>query len=398
MISTQEYERRRRFLISAAYLAVIGGAVYLFFRYLLPLIGPFFIAYLFAWMLSPAIRWLTVRRHLKYDLAAALCLIFFFSVLGGAGVLLVSRLVALASEAVLRLPTLYADTIAPGLDALTAALETLARRLGHDAAALAEDVLPSVTSSIGAAAASASMGLVSALSGWLARLPGCLLSAVICVISTIFMTVDFPRMTAFLHRQIPEPARHAVREARDAFARIVRKYGRGYAVIMGITFLETAVGLILLRQKNAVAIALGIALFDIFPIVGAGTILLPWSVVCFLMARPEKGAGLLVIYLTEIVVRQCAEPRIVGRQVGLHPLVTLIAMFVGLKLFGGIGIPGLPVACAIAASLDAAGVLRLLRHEDAAPAEEDTLRPSSTHARKNNAKKPPGAIDNPGFE
>ena len=76
------------------------------------------------------------------------------------------------------------------------------------------------------------------------------------------------------------------------------------------------------------------------------------------------GIGLLLIYVVEIIVRQFMEPRIVGRQVGLHPLITLIAMFVGSKLFGGVGLLGLPITCAIVQSLDAAGVIHIIKREN----------------------------------
>ena len=356
--------------MNAAYYAVILGIVYLVFRYLLNLIGPFFIAFLFAWMLTPAIRFLTVRAHMKYNLAAALCLILFFALLGGAAVLVTSRVVALAAEMTPHLPNFYRDTLAPGLEDLSDWVQGLAERVDPQAAELLRQAMPSVTSSIGSAVTSASMGLVSLLTGWMTKLPTRLISAVICVISTIFLTVDFHRITAFLLRQVPDRARHVVAGAKDALGGILRKYGRGYAIIMGVTFLEMLAGMLLLRQKNALLIAAAIAVFDIFPIVGAGTILVPWCAISLLSGATGRGIGLLILYITEVCVRQYIEPRIVGRQIGLHPLLTLMAMLVGLRLFGGVGLFGLPITCAIVASLEAAGVIHILRHGDGRPAEK----------------------------
>ncbi len=126
-------------------------------------------------------------------------------------------------------------------------------------------------------------------------------------------------------------------------------------------------------------IALAIAVFDIFPIVGAGMILGPWGILSILGGSVGKGIGLLLIYVVEIVVRQIIEPRIVGRQVGLHPLITLIAMFVGSKLFGGVGLLGLPITCAIIASLDETGVIHIIRRETS---------PAVSGSEAGNAKKP----------
>ena len=357
--------RRRRFIINAAYYAVIVGIVFLVFRYLLNLIWPFFVAFLFASILTPVIRWLTVRCRMKFNLAAALCLIVFFALLSGVAVLLMSRMITLVTDTVTWLPTLYSDTISPGLENLSQSLEELAERVSPEVADTVESALPTVVSSIGSTVTSASMRLVSALSGWAAKIPSRLISTLICVIATIFMTLDYHRMTAFLLRQVPERSRHVISEARTTLGQVIRKYGRSYAIIMGITFLEMLVGLLILRQKNAVLIAVAIAVFDIFPIVGAGAILVPWGVVTLLGGDVAKGIGLLAIWVIEIVVRQIIEPRIIGRQVGLHPLITLIAMFVGSKLFGGIGLFGLPITCAIVSSMDQTGVIHIIKHENA---------------------------------
>ena len=359
-----ELDRRRRFLVNAAYFAVIVAIVFLVFRYLLNLIWPFFVAFIFSWILMPPIRWLTAKCRLKYNFSVFLCLLVFFSILGGAAVLLTSRIITLIADTVSWLPHLYSDAIEPGLQNFSRWAEETANRISPEVYAMVNNALPNMISSIGSAVTGLSMRLVTSLSGWAAKLPSRLISTLICVIATVFMTADFPRMTAFILRQVPERPRHVMHEAKQSLKKVLAKYGRSYAIIMGITFLEILTGLLILRQKNAFLIALAIAVFDIFPIVGAGMILGPWGIVTMLSGSVGRGAGLLLIYAVEIIVRQFIEPRIVGLQVGLHPLVTLIAMFVGSKLFGGVGLFGLPITCAIVQSLDAAGVIHIIRHEN----------------------------------
>ena len=365
--------RRRRFIINTAYYAVIVGIVFLVFRYLLNLIWPFFVAFLFSSLLVPVIRWFTVRCRMKYNLAAALCLLIFFALLGGIAVLIMSRLITLVADIVTWLPTLYSDTIAPGLENLSNSLEELAERVSPEVAQIVDNALPTIISSIGSTVTSASMRLVSALSGWATKLPSRLISTLICVIATVFMTLDYHRMTSFLLRQVPERPRHVISEARATLGQVIRKYGRSYGIIMGITFLEMLAAMLILRQKHAFLIALAIAVFDIFPIVGAGTILAPWGFISLLGGSTAKGLGLIAVWIIEIIVRQIMEPRIIGRQVGLHPVITLIAMFVGSRLFGGVGLFGLPITCAIVSSMDQAGVIHIIRHENAPePATPDT--------------------------
>ncbi len=358
-------ERRRNFIINAAYFAVIVGIVFIIFRYLLNLIWPFFVAFLFAWLLSPAIRWLTVKCHIRHNISAAICLIVFFALMCGLVVLVSARVISGAGQLINWLSRLYGDIVGPGLETLSASLSDLAERLSPELAEMLESTLPTAISSIGSAVTNLSMRLVAILSGTASRVPTRLLSALICVIATIFMTADFPRITSFLLRQLPDRPRAIVGEGKESLKTVIWKYGRSYGIIMGITFVEMLLGMLILRQEKAVLIALAIAVFDIFPIVGAGLILIPWGIICLLAGSIGKGIGLLVIYVVEIIVRQIIEPRIVGRQVGLHPVITLIAMFVGSKLFGGIGLLGLPISCAIVQSLETAGVIHIIKRENA---------------------------------
>jgi sporulation integral membrane protein YtvI len=380
-----DIQGRRRFIINTVYIAIIVGLVFLVFRYLLGIIWPFFVAFLFAWLLMPAIRWLTAKCHIKYNLSVALCLTVFFALLAGLTVLLAARIATGIGQLIDWLPGVYAEYVEPALESLTEALENLANNISPEVYALIRDAAPNVMGSISSAVTDISVKAVSLLSGWAGKLPSRLLSAVICVIATVFMTADFSRVTGFLLRQLPDKTRHVVQAAKVRFVQVIQQYVKSYGIIMGITFLEILAGLLVLRQRNAVVIAALIAIFDIFPIVGAGMILVPWGIVTLLNGTIAKGIGLLALWVIEVVVRQIMEPRVVGHQVGLHPLVTLAAMFLGSKLFGGVGLLGLPITCAIVQSLDEAGIIHLFRHEQSAavvPAGEGDKSPEEKKPKK----------------
>ena len=127
---------------------------------------------------------------------------------------------------------------------------------------------------------------------------------------------------------------------------------RSYVLIMFITFVEQAVGLTILGVEYSLLIAMAIAVFDILPVVGSGTIMLPWAVISLVTGDTRRGVGLLVLYVIITVIRQIIEPRIVGEHVGLHPMLTLMCMFVGLRVFGGLGLLGLPILCAVLVGLE----------------------------------------------
>ena len=358
-----ENNKRKRFIINVLYWLLIASLVYVGFKYFIPLIWPFFLAFIFAWILRPLIRLLTAKCHIKYKLSVAICLIVFFALLGGIFVGLSARIIALATDAISAVPSLYVSTIKPELGDLADQIEDLAKRLSPDLYSLLSTAFPNFISSIGTAVTDISMKAISAITGWVTKVPRRLLNTLICVIATVFMTASFPRLTAFLMRQLPRRRQLFVRETADSLKSVILEYGKSYGIIMGVTFAEIFVGLLFIGQKNALLIAIVIAVFDIFPIVGAGMILLPWAVITMFTGELAKGVGLLALYIIVVVVRQIIEPKIVGRHVGLHPLVTLMAMFVGTKLFGGIGLFGLPIACAIIKSLNDGGVIHIIKKE-----------------------------------
>ena len=344
------------------------GIVFLLVRYVLGLVWPFFLAFIFSWMLTPIIRWMTVKCHMRRSFAVLLCLLLFFMILSGLLAVLLVSVVSWIQDVVVWLPQLYRDTIEPSLQAAMEWATEFSERIGPEAYEVVSNAIPNIISSIGNAITSFSMRAVSLVSGWVTKVPSLLVSALICVIATVFMTADFHRMTAFLLRQLPERPRHVAVKAKDTFVTVVVKYGKSYGIIMAITFCELLAGLLLLKQEQAPLLALLIAVFDIFPVVGAGFVLMPWAVISLLGGNIAKGLGLVAMYVVITIIRQFMEPRVVGHQVGLHPLVTLIAMLVGTKLFGPIGLLGLPIACAIIKNLDDTGVIHLIRHEDVRPA------------------------------
>jgi len=94
-----------------------------------------------------------------------------------------------------------------------------------------------------------------------------------------------------------------------------------------------------------------ISIFDLMPILGTGGIVLPWALLSLMLGNWVRAVGLLVLYLVITGIRQTLEPKIVGKQIGLHPLATLVSMLLGLKLFGIVGLFGVPVVVAVTTAM-----------------------------------------------
>ncbi len=348
-------DKRRQFLVNIAYWAIIAAIAYVILRYLLNLLLPFVIALLVAWLLRPLCRLYRRKLSRQPKLASALAVatvLIFYLIIGSLALLLLLRLLTAMAEYLGRLPALYTQAIEPGLRNLYVDAQDLAERFDPSVVDLVNRVLPEIISSAGGAVTSFSVSAVGRITGFVTGIPSFLISALIAIIATIFTAVSFDSMKAFLGRNLPKKFTETAGYVVHSFRSILLKFGGSYFLVMLITFVEIALGLFVIGVRRPVLSAILIAVFDIFPIVGAGMILIPWAGISLLQGKLLQALGLVLLYVVVIVVRQFLEPKVVGKQVGLPPLVTLACMFVGSSLFGIWGLFGLPIGAAILVNLN----------------------------------------------
>ena len=308
---------------------------------LLPLWWPFALGLGLAMLMEPLVR--PLRRWLRRlpggaSLAAALGLT---ALLGGAGTALwlltrrvAAELAALAAQAPQALQALAgrlsawaaALTQAPLSPALEEALAALAAQGGK--------ALLSLASNLSAALAS---GAVSTA----ASLPKGLLALVFTLLSAFAFSSDREAVIAFFTRRMPPQAVDWLRRVRQGALRALGRQLKAQALVSLVVGAVVMGGLLLLGKAYALALGLLIGLADALPAVGAGLFLLPWSAADFLSGDSASGWGLLGLYGAVLLTRQIAEPRLVGKSLGLHPLAAMASMFAGLQLAG---FPGLLLA------------------------------------------------------
>lgn len=376
-------ESRRQFIINFLYFAIILGIVILLARYALGVLMPFLIALLISLLLKPAVAFLHDKLKLPRSIAGIVLVVLFYALVGFLVIVISVQLFSSAKAFFLILPSLYTNSIVPWMSRAFFSLQEFAGHLDPDAAAAYNVVAANVTTSLGEAVVTVSKQVVSWVTSSTLKAPRFLLNVLIMVISTIFLTADFPKITAFIKRQLSERWRTLLRNARIQLGRTLWSYLRSYAMIMTITFLEIFLGLSIIGIDNAAGIAIAIAIFDILPVVGSGIVLLPWTIYTLISGNLATGIGLAILYVVVIVVRQIMEPKIIGDRVGLHPLVTLLAMVLGTYLFGGIGLFGLPITIALIHALNKQGAIHLYKMSDDAPvaaSEYDATPPTPTDA------------------
>lgn len=353
-MKTETYRDR---LIKLGWFLGVGLVFYLFFAYALPLLLPFVAAFLFAVMLKSPAEWIAKHLHLPRRMVSTVLVTGLYILLALLVLLCGSKVVDFAGSAVAR----YNGRIVPAVQDITAALGAFVEKLDPSLVSILEELSSNLIGSLGAKVASLSTSL---LSGVVTNLPSLLLKVLFAIIATYFMALDYGVLRRGIQRRM-EPALYGkVSTGFSYFCKTIGTYLRSYGLIFLVTFGELALGLLVVGIDNSFLIALLIALFDILPVVGSGMIMLPWALITLIRGYTARGIGLMIVYLVVVIARQFQEPAIVGDRVGLHPLVTLMAMFIGYQLFGGLGLWGVPILCALLQALDRDGVIRLFPYQD----------------------------------
>lgn len=355
LVQTKISEKRMRFLPDepyrrAAYL-VFYSLLAVFFlygilSYVLPILLPFCIAFAAAAILRSPSSSLAKRFHLSQKVTSVILVLFLlFFMIGIVCVLVsacISQLVSLAGK--------IAGIQNEVLLALSALLDSMEKFVA-DLPFLSADAADSIRGSLGEGLVGFAKNILIAIATKLPHFVGRVVSAVpqaffffvVMVLAAIYFCADYENILSGIKGRLRGRVLDAAREIYGQTGRVLIGYLRSYAILFLFTFAELFVGFSILREEYAFLLALLIAAVDILPILGTGTILIPWVAILFLMGDFRMATGLLILYAVISIVRQFAEPRIVGAGIGLNPLLSLIAMYVGLRLFGFLGLLGLPI-------------------------------------------------------
>lgn len=333
-------QKKRDFLTNVAYWGIIAAGVYLAFEYLLPISVPFILGMLVAWL----VVWLSGKLHCGHRLVRITLTVLVYGLIGVAITLLSAKGVSTVSGIIKWLPEVYEMKLLPFA---TLCYDWCMQTLQHLDPALVnalEMLLESLLSSLKSLISYLSGFAVNLVSGVATGIPSLILSLLAMIFSTVFVVADYEQIAAFTAENLPEKVKHVLVQIRYYLTNTLFVVIRSYVLIMLLTFTELSILFRLFGIENAVLKAAVIALLDILPVLGTGGIMIPWGVISLVLGYTKLGLELLLIYVIVTVVRNYVEPKIVGVQLGLHPIITLVSMFIGLRLFGILGLFGLPVA------------------------------------------------------
>lgn len=332
----------------AAGAVILGG--FLAARFLLPTLMPFLFGTALALLAEPMTAFFCRKLRLPRGAGAGISVSMAFCFL----VLLLFLLGALLVREVGVLTRILPDleqTAKSGMALLSQWLQELTRfapaGLGRYLSASISDFFSSGTALLDKAAG----WLLNFASGLLSHVPDSALGLGTALISSYMISAKLPLIRRNLRAWAARKGICDVFATLGQLRQVLGGWLRAQAKLCGITWIIVTLGFVLLRIPYAPLWAILVALVDAFPILGTGTVLLPWALVRLLRGDFPQALGLVGTYAAAMLSRSILEPRLVGRQLGLDPLVTLFALYAGYKLWGFGGMLLTPMLAAAAVQL-----------------------------------------------
>lgn len=174
-------------------------------------------------------------------------------------------------------------------------------------------------------------------------MPSFLLSSLVALVASCYIAKDFNRLLRFVKELCGKRITENFIRVKKIFFESVFKLIKGYLILSFLAYIVLTIGLLILRVKYAPIIAIFIALVDILPVIGVGTVMVPWAVISVFLGNYNFAVGITILYSILLLVRNFSEPKIIGGQIGINPLFTLLAIFIGFKIFGVIGLILFPI-------------------------------------------------------
>lgn len=296
---------------------------------------PFFLAFLLAWALNPLIRAINRKIGIPRKPLAMLLLLILY----GLAIFVITRVILSIAGEVMVFAENW-DTISASLLKYLTMFEEWVSSLSPAAGDQLQQVIDSLflwLSELVSGILSNAGQYIGGAGSIIKRIPNFFVALVIFLMASYFMTADYPTIRFAMTKGLPENLRSFLSGIRSIFSAAFGGYVKAEFLLSIGVFIILLVGFLVIGQNYALLLAIGLAILDFIPIVGAGTIMVPWMVIDLINGRYQHALALLVIWGIIALFRRIGEPKVLGDQVGLHPIVSLFAIFLGMKVGGILG-------------------------------------------------------------
>lgn len=339
---------------------------------------PFLLAFGMAALLNPLVRWIQRKLNWSRSLTALVTVLILVGLVVGG---LVALLYGLGREVVSlaqNWETLF-DQVLTGLEELEGMFARFQTLLPADLTLATQDlgdklvvwVQRSVSSGLSASAQYITDKAMAA--------PGFFLGLVMFLMATYFLSAEYPYLRTRMIQHTDDRALHFLAQMKKTVVAAFGGYLKAQVLLsVGVFFILLA-GFLITGQSYALLLALGLAVLDFIPLLGSGTVMIPWAVIAFLTRNYPTAIAVILIWSVIAVFRRMAEPKVVGDQTGLSPVLSLVSIYAGMKVGGVMGMILGPIVVLVVLNLVGIGMFRNVQRDVTAAAEDvmELLRPEA---------------------
>lgn len=344
-------EKKRKFIIDTIFYGIIVLLIWAACKFVLPVLIPFIIAFIISSLIRIPIKKLYGASETRNKIISIITSIAFYAIVFSLVAAVGIKLYHTITDFLFSVPAIYQNEIVPALNMVFDLIEQTLASMDAQIAAELDALAREFVNNIGEHIKTISVNAIKLISGSLTEIPGFIITIIIMIISTFFCMIDYNKILVFFISCIPPGKESTVMKIVRYFKNTILIYLKSYSLLFLLTYVELTIGFSILGIPYAPLIGLLVAIFDILPILGVGGILLPWAVVLAVMKNIPLTIGMIVLYLVIAFIRNTVEPKLVGGQIGLHPLATLIFMYLGLSFMGFLGMFLFPVSLAVFVSM-----------------------------------------------
>ncbi len=310
---------------------------YAFFKYIFFAVLPFLIAWAVAFSVRPLAYKLSDLTHIPPKIVSLVLTIFLVLAILG----LTSLGIVLGIKELVSLVENNNMNISDILDKILNPFDTIIKGENR------EQIIEKITDALIGMANAALNRLMDFIGNFIGSVPRVALFILATVISALYFSLDLDGINKGVLSIFNEDQRKKIVNFKNNFLKILLKYLRSYLIIMILTFVVMLVGFLILRVEYQLILALVVAVLDALPLLGVGVVLIPWSIYSFIWGDVFMCVGLILLLVVHQIIRQIAEPKILGKNLGLHPVLSIILLYTGYYFFGFLGLLLIPVFTAI---------------------------------------------------
>jgi sporulation integral membrane protein YtvI len=319
---------------------ILAAAAVLFLIFAVPplisLLLPFVLAFLVSWMLNPLIRALQKRLGIPRPVLSLIFVLLIFGITGGIFFVFFSQIVSELIRLANNWQAVWAG-IQTAIDRIGGASSGFMSLLPTDVQQMASGLLDQLLTWLQSTASDLIGRFAAGAGNWAIGIPSFMVALVVFIMGAYFMTADYPRLRYFANEGLPPEVCNFLRMLRTTAGTAFGGYIRAQLFLSLGVMIILLLGFLLIRQPYALLIAFIFAVLDFIPIVGAGTAMVPWAAYALFVGDARLGLSVLVIWGVVVLYRRVAEPKMLGSQTGLSPIISLVSIYAGMQLGGVVG-------------------------------------------------------------